>query len=123
MADALGRNGRRHKPIAIEHMQGATPPMQGAAPPSPPMDNLTLYKACVLAGFRVSSQLTSIDGNTFHATNYFYFTVLYAAIVVNEMGPENPITVLYTVPELEDQIRRNHGSRFHLAKAVRCMRK
>lgn len=96
--------------------------MQGAAPPSPPMDNLTLYKACVLAGFRVSSQLTSIDGNTFHASNYFYFTVLYAARVVNEMGPENPITVLYTEPELEDQISRNRGSRFHLSNLVKAVR-
>eukprot|EP00268_Persea_americana_P064585 TRINITY_DN851_c3_g1_i2.p1 TRINITY_DN851_c3_g1~~TRINITY_DN851_c3_g1_i2.p1 ORF type:complete len:658 (-),score=117.15 TRINITY_DN851_c3_g1_i2:224-2197(-) len=56
------------------------------------LSELTLCNACVSAGFRVSSQLTFIDGNASHATNCFYFTVLYAAGVVNDMGPENPIT-------------------------------
>ncbi|XP_058089874.1 probable receptor-like protein kinase At1g11050 [Magnolia sinica] len=56
------------------------------------LSDLTLCQGCVTAGLIVSSQLTSIDGNTSHATNCFYFTVLYAAGVVNDLGPENPST-------------------------------
>ncbi|RWR92761.1 putative receptor-like protein kinase [Cinnamomum micranthum f. kanehirae] len=53
---------------------------------------LTRCNSCVSAEFRVSSQLTFIDGNASHATNCFYFTALYAAGLVNDMGPEYPIT-------------------------------
>ena len=45
--------------------------------------------ACVNAGFIVQSKLIEIDGNSSHSTNCFYFTVSYAAGVVNEAGPES----------------------------------
>ncbi|KAK1323979.1 putative receptor-like protein kinase [Acorus calamus] len=59
---------------------------------SPDLSDLTLCNACVNAGLKISSRLTSLDGNTSHATDCFYLTVLYAAGVVNRLGPQNPST-------------------------------
>ncbi|KAG9457083.1 hypothetical protein H6P81_001591 [Aristolochia fimbriata] len=53
------------------------------------LSDLTLCNACVAAGVKVSSRLTSLDGNSSHATDCFYFTVLYAAAEVNDLGPES----------------------------------
>ncbi|KAJ9687446.1 hypothetical protein PVL29_016079 [Vitis rotundifolia] len=53
------------------------------------LTNLTACDACVKAGFQVQSKLIEIDGKKSHSTNCFYFTVLYAAGVVNEAGPES----------------------------------
>ncbi|KAL6329341.1 hypothetical protein AAG906_017646 [Vitis piasezkii] len=50
---------------------------------------LTACDACVKAGFQVQSKLIQIDGNESHSKNCFYFTILYAAGVVNEAGPES----------------------------------
>ncbi|XP_068647493.1 probable receptor-like protein kinase At1g11050 [Aristolochia californica] len=56
------------------------------------LSDLTLCNACVTAGVKVSSRLTSLDGDSSHATDCFYFTILYAAGVVNDVGPESPGT-------------------------------
>ncbi|KAK8946929.1 putative receptor-like protein kinase [Platanthera zijinensis] len=52
--------------------------------------DLTRCDACLSAGFQVSSQLTALDGNTSHATNCFYLTVVYAAGIANSFGPDDP---------------------------------
>ncbi|XP_042494539.1 probable receptor-like protein kinase At1g11050 [Macadamia integrifolia] len=52
----------------------------------------TACDACVAAGQKVQASLTAIDGNISHATNCWYFTILYAGGVVNEFGPENVST-------------------------------
>ncbi|KAJ0010160.1 hypothetical protein Pint_33119 [Pistacia integerrima] len=53
------------------------------------LTDLSFCDACVNAGYRVQSQLIAIDGNRTHAIDCFYFTVLYAAGMVNEFGPES----------------------------------
>ncbi|RVW43481.1 putative receptor-like protein kinase [Vitis vinifera] len=53
------------------------------------LTDLTACDACVNAGFEVQSKLIEIDGNKSHSTDCFYFTVLYAAGIVNEAGPES----------------------------------
>lgn len=55
----------------------------------PDLTDLTNCDACVAAGFRTQSQLIAIDGNTSHSRNCFYFTILYAAGIVNEFGPHS----------------------------------
>ncbi|GAV61180.1 Pkinase domain-containing protein [Cephalotus follicularis] len=55
----------------------------------PDLSYLSACDACLSAGFSVQSKLVSIDGNRTHATYCFYFTVLYAAGIVNEFGPES----------------------------------
>ncbi|KAK9929208.1 hypothetical protein M0R45_026314 [Rubus argutus] len=55
----------------------------------PDLTDLSACDACIAAGFKVRQQLTSIDGNTSHSEDCWYFTVLYAAGVVNEFGPES----------------------------------
>ncbi|KAF8411739.1 hypothetical protein HHK36_004297 [Tetracentron sinense] len=55
----------------------------------PDVSVLTSCDACLAAGYRVQSDLTSIDKNISHATDCFYFAVLYAAGIVNEFGPES----------------------------------
>ncbi|XP_057530504.1 probable receptor-like protein kinase At1g11050 [Amaranthus tricolor] len=52
------------------------------------LSDLTACDTCYTAGTRVQTQLISIDGNTSHAKDCFYFTILYAAAIVNEDGPE-----------------------------------
>ncbi|XP_061372190.1 probable receptor-like protein kinase At1g11050 [Gastrolobium bilobum] len=49
------------------------------------MKDQTRCSICTDAGFKVTSQLTSIDPK--NATKCFYFTILYAAAVVNQFGP------------------------------------
>ncbi|XP_052203899.1 probable receptor-like protein kinase At1g11050 [Diospyros lotus] len=53
------------------------------------LSDLTACDACVLAGFRAHSRLLSVDGNISHAKGCFYYTVLYAAGVVNRHGPKS----------------------------------
>ncbi|KAI3841917.1 hypothetical protein MKW92_030204 [Papaver armeniacum] len=50
---------------------------------------LTSCDSCVAAGFKVQSKLMTIDRNTSHAMDCFYFAVLYAAGIANRYGPEN----------------------------------
>ncbi|XP_077231666.1 putative receptor-like protein kinase At1g11050 [Tasmannia lanceolata] len=61
------------------------------------LSDLTLCHDCESSGFQVSSQLTSLDGNTSHSTDCFYFAVLYAAGIANDLGPENPGTAFCTL--------------------------
>ncbi|XP_061372202.1 probable receptor-like protein kinase At1g11050 [Gastrolobium bilobum] len=49
------------------------------------MNDQTRCSICIDAGLKVTSQLTSIDPK--NATKCFYFTILYAAAVVNQFGP------------------------------------
>ncbi|KAK9735316.1 hypothetical protein RND81_04G198300 [Saponaria officinalis] len=53
------------------------------------LSDLTACDTCYTAGTRVQSKLISIDGNTSHSRNCFYYTILYAAGVVNKFGPES----------------------------------
>ncbi|XP_048332423.2 probable receptor-like protein kinase At1g11050 [Ziziphus jujuba] len=48
---------------------------------------LTRCSSCVDAGMKVTSQLNGLDPN---GTKCFYFTVLYAAGIVNDLGPQDP---------------------------------
>ncbi|XP_062009554.1 probable receptor-like protein kinase At1g11050 isoform X2 [Rosa rugosa] len=45
--------------------------------------------ACVAAGFKIQQQLITVDGNTSHSRDCWIFTVLYAAGMINELGPES----------------------------------
>ncbi|KAJ7946611.1 Kinase-like protein [Quillaja saponaria] len=55
----------------------------------PDLTDLNYCGACVAAGFQVQQKLISIDGNTSHAQDCFYYTILYAAAIVNKFGPES----------------------------------
>lgn len=55
----------------------------------PDLTDNTYCDNCVRAGYQVLSLLTRIDGNNSHSKDCFYFTILYAAGVVNEFGPES----------------------------------
>ncbi|PON66937.1 Serine/threonine protein kinase [Trema orientale] len=55
----------------------------------PDLTNLTDCDKCVSAGFKVRDELISRDSNTTHARVCFLFTILYAAGIVNEFGPES----------------------------------
>ncbi|KAK9167413.1 hypothetical protein Scep_002604 [Stephania cephalantha] len=51
------------------------------------LSDATACYSCFVAGMKVTSQLVSLGRNA--SNNCFYFTVLYAAGIVNELGPEN----------------------------------
>uniref|UniRef100_A0A7N0TT14 non-specific serine/threonine protein kinase n=1 Tax=Kalanchoe fedtschenkoi TaxID=63787 RepID=A0A7N0TT14_KALFE len=53
------------------------------------LTGLTRCSSCLDAGLRVTSDLKSLDPNE---TKCFYYTVLYAAGIVNELGPKDPTT-------------------------------
>lgn len=53
------------------------------------LTGLTRCSSCVDAGMSVTSQLTGLDPN---GTKCFYFTVLYAAGIVNQFGPKDSRT-------------------------------
>ncbi|KAF5444718.1 hypothetical protein F2P56_033826 [Juglans regia] len=53
------------------------------------LKGLTRCSSCVDAGMRVTSQLAGLDPN---GTKCFYFTILYAAGIVNEFGPKDART-------------------------------
>ncbi|XP_057542747.1 probable receptor-like protein kinase At1g11050 [Amaranthus tricolor] len=53
------------------------------------LSDLAACDTCYTAGTRVQAQLISIDGNTSHARDCFYFTILYGAGIVNQFGPGN----------------------------------
>ncbi|XP_074292674.1 putative receptor-like protein kinase At1g11050 [Silene latifolia] len=55
----------------------------------PDLSDLTACDTCYTAGTRVQSKLISIDGNTSHSLECFYFTILYAGGIVNKFGPES----------------------------------
>ncbi|KAM0064008.1 putative transferase, protein kinase RLK-Pelle-RKF3 family [Helianthus debilis subsp. tardiflorus] len=53
------------------------------------LTDLTACANCVDAGLRVHRQLLALDGNFSHSIDCFYFVVLYAAGIVNRLGPES----------------------------------
>lgn len=53
------------------------------------LTDLSACDACVIAGFRVQSRLLARDGNDSHSRGCFHYTILYAAGVVNELGPQS----------------------------------
>ncbi|KAF2293815.1 hypothetical protein GH714_004995 [Hevea brasiliensis] len=75
----------------------------------PDLVDLASCSACVAAGFKVQSDLLLIGGNKSHATDCFYFTVLYAAGIANEFGPESN-GALTCIFGLELDLETNVGS-------------
>ncbi|KAK8658504.1 hypothetical protein V6N13_036708 [Hibiscus sabdariffa] len=53
------------------------------------LSDLTACDTCLRAGTQVQSKLYSIDGNKTHTNDCFYYTVLYAAGIANELGPQS----------------------------------
>ncbi|XP_051132920.1 probable receptor-like protein kinase At1g11050 [Andrographis paniculata] len=76
----------------------------------------TSCDACVAAGFAVQKQLVGIDGNQSHSLNCFYFTVLYAAGIVNQFGPESngALTCIFGLPVIAPA-RNGASKNRHLA--------
>lgn len=66
---------------------GSSTPLDSSCRPD--LTDLSACGACVAAGLRVQADLIGIDGNSSHSTDCFYFTILYAAGIVNELGPES----------------------------------
>ncbi|KAG8368793.1 hypothetical protein BUALT_Bualt15G0083700 [Buddleja alternifolia] len=64
------------------------------------LSDLTACDACVHAGFRVQSRLIAFDGNDSHTKGCFYYTILYAAGIVNELGPDSTgvISCIFGLP-------------------------
>ncbi|KAF2319786.1 hypothetical protein GH714_018859 [Hevea brasiliensis] len=80
-------------------------------PMQPDLVDLISCSACVAAGFKVQSELLSIDGNQTHATDCFRFTVLYAAGIVNEFGPESDgaVTCIFGLDLESNMVSSNKG--------------
>ncbi|KAG8364075.1 hypothetical protein BUALT_Bualt19G0088500 [Buddleja alternifolia] len=78
------------------------------------LTELTSCDACVAAGFRVSADLVSFDGNKSHSTDCFYFTILYAAGIVNQFGPES-IGSASCIFGLSISSHKGNSSKRHLA--------
>ncbi|KAL2342224.1 hypothetical protein Fmac_010164 [Flemingia macrophylla] len=55
----------------------------------PDLTDLSQCDMCLGAGLQVKQELISIDGNTSHSLQCFYFAIIYAAGIVNEYGPES----------------------------------
>ncbi|MED6207354.1 hypothetical protein PIB30_035059 [Stylosanthes scabra] len=53
------------------------------------LTDYSLCDMCLSAGFQVKQKLISIDGNASHSEDCFHFTILYAAAIVNQYGPES----------------------------------
>ncbi|XP_047173342.1 probable receptor-like protein kinase At1g11050 [Vigna umbellata] len=80
----------------------------------PDLTDLPLCDLCVGAGLQVKQELISIDGNTSHSMDCFYFTILYAAGIVNEFGPESngAVTCIFSMPVYS---RGGSGGKSHQA--------
>ncbi|GAB4847834.1 hypothetical protein Ancab_026894 [Ancistrocladus abbreviatus] len=81
----------------------------------PDLSALSQCDACATAGLKIQSQLISVDGNTSHATNCFYFAILYAAGIANEFGPQSVgamscIFELQLITQLDQEVRAILGS-------------
>ncbi|RDX75647.1 putative receptor-like protein kinase, partial [Mucuna pruriens] len=76
---------------------GLTTPLDTACKPD--LTDLPHCDLCVAAGLQVKQQLISIDGNASHSLNCFYFSILYAAGIVNEFGPESngAVTCIFSI--------------------------
>ncbi|XP_048437617.1 probable receptor-like protein kinase At1g11050 [Pyrus x bretschneideri] len=55
----------------------------------PDLTDQSSCRACVDAGFATQKMLLGVDGNSSHTRDCWYFTILYAAGIVNEFGPES----------------------------------
>jgi serine/threonine protein kinase len=66
----------------------------------PDLTYLSQCDVCLAAGLQIKQKLVSIDGNASNSLNCFYFTILYAAGIVNEFGPESngAVTCAFSVP-------------------------
>ncbi|GLT42748.1 hypothetical protein SLA2020_167330 [Shorea laevis] len=70
---------------------GESIPLESACKPD--LTYPTACASCSDAGVQANAQLVQIDGNRTHAYNCFHFTVLYAAGIVNQFGPESDGTL------------------------------
>ncbi|KAL8540699.1 hypothetical protein ACS0TY_002073 [Phlomoides rotata] len=72
------------------------------------LTDLTSCDACVHAGFKVRADLLAADGNKSHSTDCWYFTILYAAGIANQFGPDSigAISCIFSV----SMISSNKGS-------------
>ncbi|KAK7331613.1 hypothetical protein VNO80_28350 [Phaseolus coccineus] len=66
---------------------GQSTPLNTACKPD--LTDLSRCDVCLGAGLQVKQELISIDGNASHSIDCFYFSILYAAGIVNEFGPES----------------------------------
>ncbi|RYR17652.1 hypothetical protein Ahy_B03g062353 isoform A [Arachis hypogaea] len=70
---------------------------------------------CVTEGLNVLQKMNAIDGNASHSQDCFYFSILYAAGIANELGPESrgAMSCIYELPLISDQgrgaRRRSHN--------------
>ncbi|XVF67690.1 hypothetical protein PTKIN_Ptkin10aG0141800 [Pterospermum kingtungense] len=53
------------------------------------LSDLTACDTCYQAATQLNTRLVAIDGNQSHANECYHFTVLYAAGIVNQFGPES----------------------------------
>ncbi|CAJ2677215.1 unnamed protein product [Trifolium pratense] len=78
----------------------------------PDLSVSTNCDACVNQGLKVQEKLNQIDGNSSHSKDCFYFTILYIAGVVNDLGPESSgvMSCILEIP-LNSQARSRKKSR------------
>nr|KYP63178.1 putative LRR receptor-like serine/threonine-protein kinase RKF3 [Cajanus cajan] len=76
---------------------GQSTPLQTACRPD--LSDLSQCDVCLGAGLQVKQELISIDGNSSHSIDCFYFAILYAAGIVNEFGPESngAVTCIFSI--------------------------
>ncbi|PIA24857.1 hypothetical protein AQUCO_18100002v1 [Aquilegia coerulea] len=84
------------------------------------LSGLTSCSLCLDAGMKVTSQLVSLDRNA--SSKCFYFTVLYVAAIVNDLGPENTATAscILGLPLPDSTTKKNSKGpdRKHLFKLI-----
>ncbi|XP_031131187.1 probable receptor-like protein kinase At1g11050 [Ipomoea triloba] len=91
---------------------GPSTPLDSACKPD--LNDLTSCDDCVKAGFRVQAELIGIDGNKSHSTMCFYFTVVYAAGIVNQFGPESS-SAMQCILSIPLDSSNDSGNKKHLA--------
>ncbi|XP_039157290.1 probable receptor-like protein kinase At1g11050 [Eucalyptus grandis] len=79
----------------------------------PDLTVLTNCDQCVSAGLSIQSQLQSISGNNPNTTDCFYFTVLYAAGIVNAFGPKGLYGLLTCIMALSTDNQGSLASKRH----------
>ncbi|PSS02744.1 Receptor-like protein kinase [Actinidia chinensis var. chinensis] len=79
---------------------------------SPDLTHPIACVTCVNAGFQVQAELIAIDGNKSHSINCLFFTILYAAGIINDLGPDSTgaISCLLNLP-LDDSHKGGSSSR------------
>ncbi|KAK7359093.1 hypothetical protein VNO77_01039 [Canavalia gladiata] len=87
------------------------------------LSDLSRCSACVTEGFKVQQMLTAIDGNDSHSQDCFYFTTLYIAGVVNELGPESTgvlscVLILLVNSQFDSRNGHHHALVFGLVAAA-----